>query len=69
MLGRLECDEYSLATIHYMPLYMYSLLNTIRAFPSEGRPTWVRHCNNLARVIMRIVLHVPPGTFMYAQYI
>jgi hypothetical protein len=39
-------DEYSSATVHYMALYMYSLLIPIRAFPSDGRTTWVRHyCN------------------------
>jgi hypothetical protein len=41
-----------------MTLYKYSLLNPIRAFPSEGRTTWVRrYCN-----AMRTVLAVPPGT-------
>jgi hypothetical protein len=29
-----------------MTLYIYSLLNPIRAFPSDGRTTWVRrYCN------------------------
>jgi hypothetical protein len=29
-----------------MKLYMYSLLIPIRAFPSDGRTTWVRrYCN------------------------
>jgi hypothetical protein len=64
-----ECDEYSPATIHYMTLYMYSLLIPIRDFPSEGRTTWVRRYCKLARVLMRIVLPVPPGTYMYAQLI
>jgi hypothetical protein len=36
------CDDYSLATVHCRTLYMYSLLIPIRAFPSEGRSTWVR---------------------------
>jgi hypothetical protein len=40
------CDEYSLATVHCRTLYMYSLLILIRAFPSDGRTTWVRrYCN------------------------
>jgi hypothetical protein len=36
------CDEYSHATLHCRPLYMYSLLILIRAFPSDGRTRWVR---------------------------
>jgi hypothetical protein len=36
------CDEYILATVHCMTLYIYSLLYPIRAFPSEGRTSWVR---------------------------
>jgi hypothetical protein len=40
--GRAICDEYSHLTIHYMTLYRYSLLIPIRAFPTEGRTTWVR---------------------------
>jgi hypothetical protein len=42
-------DEYSLATVHCMTLYRYSLLIPIRAIPSDGRThvgTWVRrYCN------------------------
>jgi hypothetical protein len=35
-----------LATVHYMTLYMYSLVILVRAFPSDGRTTWVRrYCN------------------------
>jgi hypothetical protein len=52
-----------------MTLYIYSLLIPIRAFPSEGRTTWVRRYSNLARAVMRTVLLVPPGTYMYAQLI
>jgi hypothetical protein len=40
------CDEYCPAIVHYKTLYMFSLLIPIRAFPSEGRTTWVcRYCN------------------------
>jgi hypothetical protein len=40
------CVEYSHVTVHYMTLYIYSLLNAIRALPSDERTTWVRrHCN------------------------
>jgi hypothetical protein len=63
------CDKYSPLTIHYMTLYMYSLLIPVRAFPSEGRRTWVRRYCNSAMVMMHIVLHVPPGTDKYAQLI
>jgi hypothetical protein len=52
-----------------MTLYMYSLLITIRAFPLEGRTTWVRRYYNLARVLMRTVLQLPPGTYKYAHSI
>jgi hypothetical protein len=48
---------------------MYSLLIPIRDFPSEGRTTWARRYCNLARVVMRNVLLVPPGTNRYAQLI
>jgi hypothetical protein len=65
--GGYECDECSHATIHCKTLYMYSLLIPIRAFPSEGRTLWVRRYCNLARVLMRILLSVPPCTYMYAQ--
>jgi hypothetical protein len=61
------CDEYNHATVHCMTLFMHSLLITIRAFTSEGRTTWVCRYYNLARVILRNVLLVPPGTYMYAQ--
>jgi hypothetical protein len=47
-----RCDEYSHATVHYMTLYTYSLLITIRAFPSEGRTAWVRRYCNLERDLM-----------------
>jgi hypothetical protein len=43
------CDEYSPATVHCKTLYMYSLLIPIRAFPSEGRTTWVRHYCNISK--------------------
>jgi hypothetical protein len=33
------CDEYSHATVHFRTLYKYSLLISIRAFPSDGRTT------------------------------
>jgi hypothetical protein len=62
-----KCDEYSNATVHYIKLYKYSLLNPIRAFPSEGRTSWVRQYCNLAREVIRIVLPLPPDTYMYAQ--
>jgi hypothetical protein len=52
-----------------MELSRYSLLIIIRAFPSEGRTTWVRRYFSLARVPMRNVLPIPPGTYMYAQLI
>jgi hypothetical protein len=64
---RYECDEYNHATVEYKTLYMYSLLITIRDFSSEGRTMWVRHYYNLARVMMRNVLPLPPGTYMYAH--
>jgi hypothetical protein len=54
--GGYECDEYIHASLHCMALYMYSLLIPTRAFPSEGRTTWVRRYCNLARVLMRNVL-------------
>jgi hypothetical protein len=63
------CDECNLVKVHYGTLYMYLLLIPVRAFPSEGCTTWVRRYCNLARVMMRIVLPVPPGTYMYAQLI
>jgi hypothetical protein len=47
--GGYEYDEYSLATVHYMTLYMYSLLIPIRAFPSEGRTTWVSRYSNISK--------------------
>jgi hypothetical protein len=46
---------------------MYSLLSSVRAFPSEGRATRVRRYCNLARVLMRTVLPIPPGTYKYEQ--
>jgi hypothetical protein len=57
------------ATVHCMILYMYSFLIIIRAFSSEGRTTWVRRYRNIARVVMRIVLPVDPGTYSYAHLI
>jgi hypothetical protein len=42
-------DEYSHATIHCKTLYKYSLLILIRAFPSEGRTTWVRRYCNISK--------------------
>jgi hypothetical protein len=48
---------------------MYTLLIPIRAFPSEGRTTWVRRYCDLAKVLMRIVMPVPPGTYKYAHLI
>jgi hypothetical protein len=62
-------DEYSHAIVHCSTLHMYSLLILIRDFPSEGRTTWVRRYCNLTRGLMRTVLPVPPGTYMYAQLI
>jgi hypothetical protein len=47
--GVYECDEYSHVTIHYMTLHMYSLLIPIRAFPSEGRTTYVRRYYNIRK--------------------
>jgi hypothetical protein len=67
-----NCDDYSYATLHCMTLYMYSLLILIRAFPPEGRTSVQRGyvaTTILARVLMRTVLPVPPGTYMYAQLI
>jgi hypothetical protein len=61
------CDECDPATIHRKTVYMYSLLFPIRAFPSEGRTSWVRRYCNLARVLVRIVLPVPLGTHTYAR--
>jgi hypothetical protein len=46
---------------------MYSLLFLIRALPSEGRTSWARSYFNLATVLMRTVLRVPPGTYRYAS--
>jgi hypothetical protein len=44
-----------------MKLQMYSLSITIRAFPSEGRTTWVRRYFNLiTRVLMLTVLPLLP---------
>jgi hypothetical protein len=43
------CDEYNHATIHYRTLYMYSLLISIRDFPSDGRSTWVRRYCNISK--------------------
>jgi hypothetical protein len=64
-----ECDEYSRATIHCKTSYMYTILIPIHAFPSQRRTTWVcRYCN-LARVVMRTVLLVLPGTYMYSHLI
>jgi hypothetical protein len=63
------CVEYGPTTVHDMTLYNHSLLNAIRAFPSEGRKTLVRRYCNLARVLMRTLLRAPPGTYMYAHYI
>jgi hypothetical protein len=34
---------------------------------TRGITSWVRRYFNLARVMMRIVLPVPPGTYMYAK--
>jgi hypothetical protein len=50
-----------------MTLYMYWLLIPIRAFPSKGRTAWVRRYCYIAMVMMRIVLQVPPGKYMYVQ--
>jgi hypothetical protein len=47
LLFMVGCDEYSLATVHCKTLYMYSLLIPIRAFPSDGRTTWVRRYWNI----------------------
>jgi hypothetical protein len=62
-----SCDEYNHAKVHCMTLYKYSLLIPIRAFPSEGRTTWVGRYPNSIRVLMRIVLPVSLGTHKYAQ--
>jgi hypothetical protein len=62
-----QCDEYNPATIHCTALYKYSILILIRAFPSEGRTTWVRRYRDIARVLLRNVLPVPHGTYMYEQ--
>jgi hypothetical protein len=43
-------STYSCSSKIYMTLYINSLLCRIRAFPSEGRATWVRRLCNLARV-------------------
>jgi hypothetical protein len=61
------CDEYIHANVHCRTLYMYSLLIPIRDFPSEGRTKWVRRYSNLAKVLMRTILPIPPGTYMYAR--
>jgi hypothetical protein len=43
---RLFYDEYRPTTVHCSTWYMCSLLIPIRAFPSDGRTTWVRrNCN------------------------
>jgi hypothetical protein len=65
--GCARYDEYNLVTVHCRTSYKYSLLISIRAFPSEGRITWVRRYRNIARVLMRTVLPIPPGTYMYAK--
>jgi hypothetical protein len=66
-LLRHSCDEYILATIHYMILYMDLLLIPIRVVPSEGRTTWVRRYCKSRRVLVRTVPPVPPGTHMSEQ--
>jgi hypothetical protein len=61
----LETPEWhKFAKTHYMIVCMYSLLIPVRAFPSERRTTWVRRYCNFARVLMRTILLVPPGTYM-----
>jgi hypothetical protein len=42
---------------------------SIRAFPSEGRTTWLRHYCNSVKLMMRIVPPLPPGTYRYAHSI
>jgi hypothetical protein len=48
---------------------MYMLLILIRAFPSDGRTTWVRRLCSISKGLMRAVQPVPPGTYMYAYLI
>jgi hypothetical protein len=67
--GGYECDDYSLVRVHCKTLYMYSLLNLVHGIPSEGRTSWVRRYCSLMRVLMRNVLPVSPGMYMYAQFI
>jgi hypothetical protein len=68
--GGYECDEYILATIHCMTLYMYSLLIPIRAFPSDGR---VQRGDVTIAVFIRVIMHtvqlVSSGTYIYAYII
>jgi hypothetical protein len=57
-----KCDEYSLATVHYMTLCKYSLRIPIRAFSQDGRilvGTSLRHYCKGADATVR---PVPPGT-------
>jgi hypothetical protein len=64
----MECEEYSHTTLHCMTSYMYSFLTPICAFPWEGHITRaVRRQCNIARVLVRTVLSIPPDTYRYAQ--
>jgi hypothetical protein len=65
----LICDEYSPATEHCMTLYMYALINSIRAFPSDGRTPWVRRYCNIHKGLVHTVRPIPHGTYMCAQLI
>jgi hypothetical protein len=52
-----------------MTLYMYLLLIQIRAFHRKDVQRGYVAIAILARVLMRIVLLVPPGTYRYANLI
>jgi hypothetical protein len=58
------CDEYSHATVHCWTLYKYSLLIPIRAFPSDGRTTWVRRYGNIHK---EFDAYYTTSTFRYVQ--
>jgi hypothetical protein len=54
-----SCNHTLLETIHVL------VTNLLRAFPSEDVPRDYVATAKLARVLMLIVLRVPPGTYMY----
>jgi hypothetical protein len=58
------CDAYTHATVHCRIVYKYSLLIPIRAFPSDGRTTWVRRYCNIHK---GFDAYCTTNTFWYVQ--